>query len=73
MAVQPPAGRSLPWWPDISNALAGNFAAGLWSSSKGAERQAAYGEEPIARLTRDLTAKPGRGFGVVHLSQMKRL
>jgi len=39
---------------------------------QGGEKRAAYGEELIARLAGDLTAKLGRGFGAVNLSQMKR-
>lgn len=33
---------------------------------------AGYGEELVARLAADLTARFGRGFGAVNLSQMKR-
>jgi predicted nuclease of restriction endonuclease-like (RecB) superfamily len=39
---------------------------------QGGEKRAAYGEELIARLANDLSAKLGRGFGAVNLSQMKR-
>ena len=39
---------------------------------QGGARRAAYGRELIKRLSRDLTAKFGRGFGPVNLSQMKR-
>src|SRR5579871_951213 len=38
---------------------------------KGAER-AEYGERVIERLSKDLTARFGRGFGIVNLSQMRR-
>jgi hypothetical protein len=34
--------------------------------------RAGYGEKLIVRLSRDLTARFGRGFGAVNLSQMKR-
>jgi hypothetical protein len=34
--------------------------------------RAGYGKELIAELSRDLTARFGRGFGAVNLSQMKR-
>jgi len=37
------------------------------------EARAAYGEELIKRLAADLTARFGRGFGAVNLSQMKKL
>jgi len=33
---------------------------------------AGYGEELIARMSQDLTARFGKGFGTVNLSQMKR-
>lgn len=39
---------------------------------QGGRTRAGYGEELIARLSRDLTARFGRGFGEVNLSQMKR-
>ena len=35
-------------------------------------KRAGYGEELIARIARDLTARFGRGFGEVNVSQMKR-
>jgi len=34
--------------------------------------RAAYGEELVVRLAKDLTARFGRGFGVVNLNHMKR-
>ncbi|SPE17880.1 conserved hypothetical protein [Candidatus Sulfotelmatomonas gaucii] len=34
--------------------------------------RAAYGEKLLERLAQDLTAKYGRGFGVVNLSQMRK-
>lgn len=36
------------------------------------KKRAGYGEELIARMSRDLTARFGKGFGTVNLSQMKR-
>jgi len=36
------------------------------------EARAEYGEELIARLSHDLSARFGRGLGIVNLSQMKR-
>ncbi len=39
---------------------------------QGGQARAGYGEELIARLSRDLSARFGRGFGAVNLSQMKR-
>jgi len=39
---------------------------------QGGEKRAGYGEELVARLAADLTAKFGRGFSPVNLSQMKR-
>jgi len=36
-------------------------------------RRAEYGEALLARLSQDLTQRIGRGFGVVNLSQMKKL
>jgi hypothetical protein len=39
---------------------------------QGGEARAEYGKELIAGLSRDLTARFGRGFGAVNLSQMKR-
>jgi predicted nuclease of restriction endonuclease-like (RecB) superfamily len=36
------------------------------------EKRAAYGEKLIVKLARDLTARFGRGFSEVNLSQMKR-
>jgi len=39
---------------------------------QGGQSRAEYGEGLLARLSADLTAHFGRGFGVVNLSQMKR-
>jgi predicted nuclease of restriction endonuclease-like (RecB) superfamily len=39
---------------------------------QGGQKRAEYGEALIAKLATDLTARHGRGFGVVNLSQMKR-
>jgi predicted nuclease of restriction endonuclease-like (RecB) superfamily len=39
---------------------------------QGGKRRAEYGEELLQRLAKDLTARHGRGFGVVNLSHMKR-
>jgi len=39
---------------------------------QGGRARAGYGKELIAKLSRDLTARFGRGFGAVNLSQMKR-
>lgn len=39
---------------------------------QGGKRRAEYGEELLERLSRDLTERHGRGFGVVNLSHMKR-
>ena len=36
------------------------------------EARAAYGKKVLERLASDLTARYGRGFGVVNLSQMKK-
>jgi len=38
----------------------------------GGHARAEYGKELIAKLSQDLTARFGRGFGAVNLSQMKR-
>ena len=38
----------------------------------GGRARAEYGKELIAKLSQDLTARFGRGFGAVNLSQMKR-
>jgi predicted nuclease of restriction endonuclease-like (RecB) superfamily len=38
----------------------------------GGKERAEYGEAVLARLSRDLTSRYGRGFGVVNLSQMKK-
>jgi hypothetical protein len=39
---------------------------------QGGKNRAGYGEELIARLSADLTARFGRGFGPVNLSQMRK-
>lgn len=39
---------------------------------QGGKRRAEYGEELLERLSRDLTERHGRGFGVVNLSHMKK-
>jgi hypothetical protein len=39
---------------------------------QGGKERAEYGEAVLARLSRDLTSRYGRGFGVVNLSQMKK-
>lgn len=39
---------------------------------QGGKAKAEYGEQLIHRLSQDLTARFGRGFGPVNLSQMKR-
>lgn len=39
---------------------------------QGGKSRAEYGEELLKRLSKDLTRKFGRGFGVVNLSQMKK-
>jgi hypothetical protein len=39
---------------------------------QGGKDRAGYGKELIARLSADLTARFGRGFGPVNLSQMRR-
>src|SRR5437879_3170869 len=39
---------------------------------QGGQVRAEYGEKLIRNLARDLTARCGRGFGVVNLSQMKK-
>lgn len=39
---------------------------------QGGKRRAEYGEELLERLSRDLTDRHGRGFGVVNLSHMKK-
>ena len=41
-------------------------------SEQGGSAKAGYGEELIERLSEDLTARFGRGFGTVNLSQMRR-
>lgn len=39
---------------------------------QGGKERAEYGGAVLARLSRDLTSRCGRGFGVVNLSQMKK-
>lgn len=39
---------------------------------QGGRQRAAYGKATLARLSRDLTSRYGRGFGVANLSQMKK-
>jgi predicted nuclease of restriction endonuclease-like (RecB) superfamily len=39
---------------------------------QGGKRRAEYGEELLERISRDLTERYGRGFGVVNLSHMKK-
>lgn len=39
---------------------------------QGGERRASYGRQLIARLSANLSARFGRGFGTVNLSQMKK-
>ena len=39
---------------------------------QGGKRRAEYGDELLERLSRDLTERHGRGFGVVNLSHMKK-
>lgn len=39
---------------------------------QGGRERAGYGEALLKRLARDLTAKHGRGFGAVNLSQMRK-
>ena len=41
-------------------------------AEQGGKERAEYGERLIVRLAHDLTARFGRGFGVVNLSQMRR-
>lgn len=41
-------------------------------SEQGGRARAGYGEKLVASLSRDLTARFGRGFGRVNLAQMKR-
>jgi predicted nuclease of restriction endonuclease-like (RecB) superfamily len=41
-------------------------------AEQGGQERAEYGEHLIQRLADDLTARFGRGFGVVNLSQMRR-
>jgi predicted nuclease of restriction endonuclease-like (RecB) superfamily len=41
-------------------------------AEQGGKERAEYGEKLIARLAEDLTARFGRGFGAVNLSQMRR-
>ena len=41
-------------------------------AEQGGQERAEYGERLIQRLADDLTARFGRGFGVVNLSQMRR-
>ncbi len=41
-------------------------------AEQGGQERAEYGEQLIKRLAADLTARFGRGFGVVNLSQMRR-
>ncbi len=40
-------------------------------AEQGGKERAEYGEKLIARLAKDLTARFGRGFGAVNLSQMR--
>jgi predicted nuclease of restriction endonuclease-like (RecB) superfamily len=48
------------------------FGRRIVEFEQGGEKRAGYGEELVARLAADLTARFGRGFGPVNLSQMKR-
>lgn len=55
------------------------MTAGYWEigrriveAEQGGQERAEYGERLIQRLADDLTARFGRGFGVVNLSQMRR-
>jgi predicted nuclease of restriction endonuclease-like (RecB) superfamily len=48
------------------------FGRRIVEFEQGGEKRAGYGEELVARLAVDLTARFGRGFGAVNLSQMKR-
>lgn len=48
------------------------FGRRIVEFEQGGEKRAGYGEELVARLAADLTARFGRGFGAVNLSQMKR-
>jgi len=48
------------------------FGRRIIEFEQGGEKRAGYGEELVARLAADLTARFGRGFGAVNLSQMKR-
>jgi predicted nuclease of restriction endonuclease-like (RecB) superfamily len=48
------------------------FGRRIVEFEQGGEKRAGYGEEIVARLAADLTARFGRGFGAVNLSQMKR-
>ena len=48
------------------------FGRRIVEFEQGGAQRAAYGEELVARLAADLTARFGRGFGAVNLSQMKR-
>lgn len=41
-------------------------------AEQGGKERAEYGEKLIVRLAKDLTARFGRGFGAVNLSQMRR-
>ncbi len=41
-------------------------------AEQGGKERAEYGEKLLARLAKDLTARFGRGFGAVNLSQMRR-
>jgi hypothetical protein len=44
----------------------------LFEAEQGGKERAEYGEKLLARLAKDLTARFGRGFGAVNLSQMRR-
>ena len=48
------------------------FGRRIVEFEQGGEKRAGYGEELVAQLAVDLTARFGRGFGAVNLSQMKR-
>ena len=56
----------------VMTAIYWEFGRRIVELEQGGEKRAGYGEEVVVRLAADLTAKFGRGFGAVNLSQMKR-
>ncbi len=56
----------------IMTATYWTVGARIVEGEQGGAARAGYGKELIARLSKDLTKRFGRGFGVVNLAQMRR-